>query len=111
MKHHTSVIWGSESAEAAETAPGVRKGVDCSTRANKALHAGGLVPPPVAVPLPAPARDSVAGACALPGRLYQLPDDMAAASGFVVVNPETGERTGVLALRSLVESQVPLRSL
>ena len=61
----------------------MRKGVDCSTRANKALHAGGLVPPPVAVPLPAPARDSVAGACALPGRLYQLPDDMAAASGFV----------------------------
>jgi len=81
------------------------------------MKGGGLVPPPHALPLPTPAADMTTGECGMQGTFHKLGEsagkgsEFAAASAYVMVNPQTGERTGVLALRSFVESQMAIHSV
>jgi hypothetical protein len=126
-----TVLWGDAKAASREKAPGIRKRPDCLARTHAAMKGGGLVPPPRAMPLPVPSSDTWQGGCAKPGgpwgggggsngwSFHKLPEgggggvgeDFTAASAYVMVSPQTGERAGVLALRSLVESQLAVHSL
>jgi hypothetical protein len=77
-----------------------------------ALKGGGLLPPPLGVPLFPPPPETYSGECGMAGSFHKVADgggagsDFGAASVYVMVNPQTGERTGVLAVRTFVESQV-----
>ena len=106
-----TAIYGDVTADAL-TAPGLRKDVDCAARGLGALKGGGLLPPPFSVPLFPPPPETYSGECGMAGSFHKVADgggaggDFGAASVYVMVNPQTGERTGVLAVRTFVESQV-----
>ena len=112
-----TVVFGDSSVVSEDEAPGIRKRINCGARSNQAMKGGGLVPPPFAHPLPAPSPDLFRGECGMQGLFHALGDavsqgsDYQAASAYVLVNPQTGERTGVLALRSFVESQLAIHSV
>eukprot|EP00802_Teleaulax_amphioxeia_P001558 Tamp_01560.p1 GENE.Tamp_01560~~Tamp_01560.p1 ORF type:complete len:1188 (+),score=117.48 Tamp_01560:1247-4810(+) len=117
-----------DAAATENQAPGIRKRINCAARSNQAMKGGGLVPPPFALPLPAPSPNLFRGECSMQGLFHDLGigkraeqplladaastvGDFNAASAYVLVNPQTGERTGVLALRSFVESQLAIHAV
>jgi hypothetical protein len=68
-----TAIYGDASADAL-TAPGLRKDVDCAARGLTALKGGGLLPPPLGVPLFPPPPETYSGECGMARSFHKVAD-------------------------------------